>query len=152
MYTRELYFQMIPIMTMHPATIPTAFIQLSLTVETVSEKGANFLPVPIAPIVNAVKNKFPLPKLTLKLYPVLFSFLHRFYPNLIINLRLSCTGSAQDSHLTHRRGRTSPVFINLTIDASISRTILILHYNITSIKQLLRAFACNNCVFPHNML
>ena len=29
-------------------------------------------------------------------------------------MRLSCTGSAQDSHLTLRRGRTSPVFINLT--------------------------------------
>ena len=57
MYTRELCFQMIPIMTIHPATIPTAFIQLSLTVETVSEKGANFLPVPIAPIVNAVKKQ-----------------------------------------------------------------------------------------------
>ena len=143
---------MIPIITMHPTTIPTAFIQLSLTVETVSEKGANFLPVPIAPIVNAVKKQIPIIAINFKIISCTFSFLHRFYPNLIINLRLSCTGSAQDSHLTLRRGRTSPVFINLTIDASISRTILILHYNITSIKQLLRAFACNNCVFPHNML
>lgn len=65
---------MIPIITMNPTTIPTAFIQLSLTVETVSAKGANFLPVPIAPIVNYVKNKFPLPQLTLKVYPVLYSF------------------------------------------------------------------------------
>lgn len=95
MYTRELYFQMIPIMTMHPNTIPTAFIQLSLTVETVSEKGANFLPVPIAPIVNAVKNKFPLPQLTLKLHPVLFSFPHRFYPNLILNVCCQAAESLQ---------------------------------------------------------
>lgn len=40
-------------------------------------------------------------------------------------------------------------FINLTIDASISRTILILHYNITSIKQLPWAFAYNNCKKSH---
>ena len=72
MYTRELYFQMIPIMTMHPNTIPTAFIQLSLTVETVSEKGANFLPVPIAPNVNAIKKQIPITAINFKMISCIF--------------------------------------------------------------------------------
>ena len=74
---------MIHIITMHPATIPTAFIQLSLTVETVSEKGANFLPVPIAPSVNAVKKQIPITAINFKSISRTLLIFHRFYPNCV---------------------------------------------------------------------
>lgn len=74
---------MIPIITMNPTTIPTAFIQLSLTVETVSAKGANFLPLPIAPIVTAVKKQIPITAINFKSISRTLLIFHQFYPNCV---------------------------------------------------------------------